>query len=73
MNVRWICRRCNAIKGARLVSDDAMFWYRGFRKLALSMGLGSLEPPALGCIGYRPVVNRLLYVADNRAKRARRL
>lgn len=45
MNVRWICRRCNAIKGARLVSDTALYWYRAFRKLAFAMGLGSLLTP----------------------------
>lgn len=69
MNIRWICRRCNSIKGARLVSDPAMWWYRGFRKLALAMGLGSLEPPPLGCTGYEPVLTRLLYVAINRNRR----
>lgn len=66
MNIRWICRRCNAIKGARLVSDLALLWYRAFRKLAMAMGLGSLEPPTLGCTGYEPVLTRLLYVSVNR-------
>lgn len=71
MNVRRICRRCNAIKGARLVSDQAMFWYRAFRKLSMAMGLGALEPPPLGCTGYEPVLTRLLYVAVNRSYRRR--
>jgi hypothetical protein len=71
MNLRWICRRCNAIKGARLVSDSALFWYRAFRKLSMAMELGSLEPPPLGCTGYEPVLTRLLYIAVNQS-RARR-
>lgn len=71
MNIRWICRRCNAIKGARLVSDPALYWYRAFRKLAMAMGLGSLEPPPLGCTGPEPVLTRLLSVAVDRG-RARR-
>lgn len=72
MNVRPICRRCNSIKGDRLVSDQAMFCYRGFRKLSIAMGLGSLEPPPLGCTGYHPILNRLLHVAVDRARRAQR-
>lgn len=71
MNGRWLCRRCNGIKGPRLVSDAALVWSLGFRKLALAMGLGALEPPALGCTGPEPVLNRLLHVADDRVRRNR--
>lgn len=63
-----MCRRCNAIKGDRLASDEAIIAYRAFRKLVLSMGLGALEPPPLGCTGYHPILNRLLHVAASRRR-----
>jgi hypothetical protein len=54
------------------VSDSAIIWFRGFRKLALAMGLGALEPPPLGCTGFEPVLTRLLNVADARVRARRR-
>jgi hypothetical protein len=66
-----MCRRCNAVKGARITSDTALIWYRGFRKLALSMGLGALAPPPLGCIGPEPTLSRLAHYSLARARAGR--
>jgi hypothetical protein len=59
-NLRTLCRRCNSTRGGRLVSDSALSWQYAFRRLALAMGLGALEPPALGMAGPEPVLDRLL-------------
>jgi hypothetical protein len=58
-NCRFLCRRCNSVKGPRIVSDDALRSYRVFERLVRRMGL-SLKPPPLGCIGPAPILNRLV-------------
>lgn len=65
-NRRLLCRRCNATKGPRIVSDDALRFYRSFERLARWMGLG-LDPPPLGCIGPAPILNRLAQSARARS------
>jgi hypothetical protein len=66
-NRRVLCRRCNSVKGGRIVSDDALRWYRSFERLSRRMGLG-LKPPGLGCIGPAPTLNRLAQFAVDRAR-----
>ena len=69
-NWRCLCRRCNSVKGGRIVSDAALLWYRGFRLLSRRMGLG-LAPPPLGCVGPEPILNRLAQHAVNRGRESR--
>jgi hypothetical protein len=69
-NRRWLCRRCNSVKGGRIVSDGALRWYRAFQLVSRAMGLG-LDPPPLGCVGPEPVLNRLAQYAVYRAREAR--
>lgn len=64
-NRRWLCRRCNSVKGPRIVSDDALRSYRSFERLTRRMGLG-LDPPPLGCVGPSPILNRLAQFARAR-------
>jgi HNH endonuclease len=64
-NRRHLCRRCNSVKGGRIVSDDALHFYRSFQHLSRRMGLG-LEPPPLGCVGPAPILNRLMQFARAR-------
>jgi hypothetical protein len=66
-NTRPLCRRCNSVKGGRIVSDEALRSYRVFQLLIRRMGLG-IAPPALGCVGPAPMLNRLAQFADFRAK-----
>lgn len=66
-NRRLLCRRCNSVKGGRIVSDDALQWYRSFERLSRKMGLG-LTPPPLGCTGPAPTLNRLAQFASARSK-----
>ena len=65
-NRRYLCRRCNSVKGPRIVSDDALRSYRSFERLARLMGMG-LDPPPLGCVGPAPILNRLAQFARARA------
>lgn len=64
-NRRYLCRRCNSVKGPRIVSDDALRSYRSFERLTRRMGLG-LDPPPLGCTGPAPILNRLAQFARAR-------
>jgi 5-methylcytosine-specific restriction endonuclease McrA len=66
-NRRQLCRRCNSVKGGRIVSDDALRWYRAFERLSRWMGLG-LDPPHLGCVGPAPTLNRLAQFSIARAR-----
>jgi hypothetical protein len=66
-NRRVLCRRCNSVKGPRIVSDDALHAYRSFERLVRRMGLG-LRPPPLGCVGTSPMLNRLAQYAISRTR-----
>jgi 5-methylcytosine-specific restriction endonuclease McrA len=66
-NRRLLCRRCNSVKGGRIVSDDALRWYRFSERLSRAMGL-AVKPPPLGCVGPAPVFNRLMQLAKARGE-----
>ena len=66
-NRRVLCRRCNSLKGPRIVSDDALRTYLAFQRLTRQMGLG-LAPPPLGCVGPSPILNRLAQYARARMR-----